>query len=110
VHAAGTRSFARGGYRPLQGQPITGFHLSLYSEKTGGGSAEVLEGGQFKFGGPIQEGEYVVSVVIPAETKGEARAKLEAMGVPKKYRRAETSDYKVTIQPGKNVLEIELKP
>jgi hypothetical protein len=98
------------GTASFKGQPLAGFHIALYSEQTGGGSAEVLDGGRFKFAGPIQDGEYVVSVVIPAETKGEARAKLEAMGVPRKYRRAESSDYKVTVQPGKNVLAIELKP
>jgi len=94
----------------LEGKPLQGFHIVLYSEDTGGGGGEVTSDGSFKIHGPIQESEFKVYFVIPADTKGEARAKLEAVALPKKYRKAETSDYKVTLQPGKNVLEIDLKP
>jgi hypothetical protein len=98
------------GKATFQGQSLGGFHLALYSEATGGGSTAIQPDGSFQFTGPMQEGQYTVNVIIPFEVKGAAREKLEAMGVPKKYRKAETSDYKVTIQPGKNVLDIELKP
>ena len=98
------------GKATFEGKPLAGFDIALYSEATGGGGAGVTADGSFKIHGPIQEGEFKVYFVIPHDTKGAAREKLEAFGLPKKYRRAETSDYKVTVQPGKNILEIDLKP
>ncbi len=94
----------------FKGQPLAGFDVALYSEKTGGGSAEVRPDGTFKFFGPMQEGEYLAFFVIPDDVKGAARAKLEAMDLPVKYRRSETSDIKVTISPGPNNLDIDVKP
>lgn len=103
------RCFVRG-RATLGGQPLAGFQVALYSEATGGGSAEVGPDGAFAFPGPVQEGTYTVSFVIPVETKGAARAKLEAMNLPPAYRRSETSKHEVTLTPGDNNLEIEIAP
>jgi hypothetical protein len=94
----------------MNGQSLGGFQISLYSESVGGGGGEVNPDGTFRIFGPMQEGEYTVYFVISEDTKGAAREKLQAMGVPMKYRRAETSDYKVTLAPGQNHFDIDLKP
>jgi|GEM_PF-2768303 len=97
------------GTATLGGKPLSGFGIALFSDETGGGGGMVQDDGSFQIAGPIQESEYTISFVIPAETKGAAREKLEAMNLPAKYRRSQTSDYKVTLVPGNNVLTIDLK-
>jgi len=98
------------GHASFDSQPLTSYHVVLFSEAVGGGSSEVTADGSFRFSGPIPEGEYVAYFAIPFDTKGEARKRAEAIPMPPKYRKAETSDYKVKISPGTNNLSIDLKP
>ncbi len=94
----------------FQGKPLTGYHIALYSEALGGGGAEIGPDGAFRLSGPMQDGEYLVAFVVPADTKPAQRAQIEALNLPRRYLKNETTDLRVTIVPGQNALTLDVKP
>ncbi len=101
----------------LDGKPVTKGLVSFSMAAEGAGAlADLDANGGFKFEGPLQVGEYVVTVGPPRQDPNSGPKTFikidpkDYASIPKKYYSETTSDLKAHVIEGENKIELELKP
>lgn len=96
------------------GKPLTNAWISFHSPQEGThGSAAIGADGKYRLEGVLKAGSYQVRVtpppvVDPADGSPPPKP-IENPDIPEKYREFNTSGLSVTVEPGENQFNVELK-
>lgn len=102
----------------FKGKPVTEGTVEFLNANEGGAAgAEINRDGSYALNGPIPIGEYLIVITPLIEVKDTdpgksppAPVEKYAPNIPQKYRMPGTTTLKAKVEPGKNVVDLNMLP